>query len=153
MSIARCVANDDKGFSPGGTATGCGGPGSAPSFPGPPLKLVPFAGYDPMEREIGIGTGNPMSETAKAMVRSRAAANRVERWRVAAAVNPPKAAKGGFPYNRRSVAQVKQAKTYGPKCEALVQPNRCRPARQCRNPATIGGLCTYHDNERGGWHE
>lgn len=70
-----------------------------------PPGLARFAGHDPWEKEIGIGTGRPCSETAKAIMSGRAARARWLRYQAAARAAPPTAAKGGFPYNSRSVAE------------------------------------------------
>lgn len=69
-------------------------------------ELALFAGHDPFEKAIGIGTGYPCSKLAKALICSRLTLGRYRRLREAAAVNPPVPARGRFPYNRRSVAET-----------------------------------------------
>lgn len=64
-------------------------------------RLAQYAGYDAMERQMGIGTGQPLNPVTLAIMASHATLNRYQRWRTAARFNPPTPATGGFPYFNR----------------------------------------------------
>lgn len=103
--------------------------------------LATFAGHDPFEKEIGIGTGLPCSEKAKAIMRSRATMTTYRRLRAAARANPPRPAAGGFPYNPLSVAETVRRRVFN-NCRALLRDGD--GWRQCRKDAPPNGYCAQH---------
>lgn len=107
-------------------------------------NLHKCAGFDPLEREIGIGTGNPKTEREKALIRAALTRNRYQRMREASRIAPPVPAKGGFPYNLKTVDQLPKARQFAQRCKALVRHGNMG-FRQCRNAGTYGGYCCRHE--------
>ena len=67
---------------------------------------------------------------------------RISRWQEAARAAPPTAATGGFPYNRKSIAETPGRRIFA-HCRALVR-HGPMDFRKCKKDARANGYCSAH---------